>query len=405
MVSKEDIPDHWGIQSIGEISKEIRTGGTPSKDNDSYWEGDIPWISSKCIDEGDLKVNGDAGKITEEGLEEGSRLATEDTVLIVTRVGLGKVAVADRKMAFNQDIKKIDLPSKIDPFYFARFISHKVDEIKSKGRGSTVKGITTSDLKEIAIPVPPLDEQEMIVEKLDSIFENIKEIQDAQERVEGIEDKFTQSLIRSLIGNKTKNEEWEWKELEDISERLRSTTDPSNNPMEKFEYYSMPFFDKYKKPRTIKGNEIKSRKRTLNGGEIMISRLNPRKKRIWKVNQNNKNKIASTEFVALKLYNTEINRDFLYYYLHSEKVTNFLKNKVTASTKSRKRVPYSEVMKLKVPVPPLEEQKMIVEKLDSILEEFEEINSIKETGREIVNILSKSVLNEAFKGNLVNQNE
>jgi type I restriction enzyme S subunit len=87
-------------------------------------------------------------------------------VLLVTRVGLGKVAIADRRLAINQDIKGLTPNSRVLPEYLFWFLVFKAPEIERMGVGATVKGVTLQDLRAIKIPVPLLDDQRRIVDLL-----------------------------------------------------------------------------------------------------------------------------------------------------------------------------------------------------------------------------------------------
>lgn len=102
------LPESWQTRAIPELCN-ILSGGTPKKSNVSYWKGDIPWVSGK-----DLKLPAldDAeDHVTSEAIQAGSRLVPKGTVLLLVRgMGLAKdlpVAVINREMAFNQDIKAL----------------------------------------------------------------------------------------------------------------------------------------------------------------------------------------------------------------------------------------------------------------------------------------------------------
>lgn len=102
------MPESWQPRCIPELC-DIRSGGTPRKSTAEYWQGDIPWVSGK-----DLKapsLDDAIDHVSPEGVAAGSRLAPEDSVLLLVRgMGLAKdlpVAVITRPMAFNQDIKAL----------------------------------------------------------------------------------------------------------------------------------------------------------------------------------------------------------------------------------------------------------------------------------------------------------
>lgn len=102
------VPESWKPRTILELC-EIWSGGTPRKSIAEYWTGDIPWVSGK-----DLKspaLDDTIDHLTPEAIEAWSRLAPKGAVLILVRgMGLAKdlpVAVINRAMAFNQDVKAL----------------------------------------------------------------------------------------------------------------------------------------------------------------------------------------------------------------------------------------------------------------------------------------------------------
>ncbi|MEY3976225.1 MAG: HsdS1 [Pseudomonadota bacterium] len=149
---------------LGEICQFIG-GGTPSKKVTRYFGGSIPWATVK--DFKGFRVSETAESITEQAVSDSAtNIVDAGTVLLVTRVGLGKVAIADRRLAINQDIKGLTPNSRVLPEYLFWFLVFKAPEIERMGVGATVKGVTLQDLRAIKIPVPLLDDQRRIVDLL-----------------------------------------------------------------------------------------------------------------------------------------------------------------------------------------------------------------------------------------------
>lgn len=102
------IPESWHLRSVLDLC-EIWSGGTPRKSSAEFWTGDIPWVSGKDLKRPALDDAKD--HISPSGMDAGSRLAPEGAVLLLVRgMGLAKdlpVAVINRPMAFNQDVKAL----------------------------------------------------------------------------------------------------------------------------------------------------------------------------------------------------------------------------------------------------------------------------------------------------------
>jgi len=160
-----DLPAGWEWIRLGELFNSIMSGGTPSKREHSFWAGDIPWASVKDLGK-ERYITKTEDYITQSGLDAGSKLADIGDILICTRMGLGKVGVANVPLAFNQDLKSVKLSSLVDVEHFLNTYS----TIKIKGTGTTVAGIKQEQLLGYAVGLPPLAEQHRIVAKVDQLM-------------------------------------------------------------------------------------------------------------------------------------------------------------------------------------------------------------------------------------------
>ena len=167
------MPESWRTATLGELC-EILSGGTPRKSVSEFWGGSIPWVSGK-----DLKLpslSDSIDHVTDEGVQSGTRLVPKGSVLLLVRgMGLAKdlpVAVINRPMTFNQDIKA--LISRGD--YSGSFIRSAIYTSKERMLNRAVTSahgtmtLNLNDVENFQIPYP-LDpsERDKIVEILDTI--------------------------------------------------------------------------------------------------------------------------------------------------------------------------------------------------------------------------------------------
>jgi len=180
----------WPSKSLGELVDFIG-GGTPRRDRPDYWNGDIPWASVKDLQSQSLETT--LENITADGLaDSASNLIPKGTVIIASRVGLGKVAINRKPVAINQDLKALTLRScNLLPRYLLLFLLSKADYFEQAGVGATVKGLTIADYQKLNIVLPPLAEQERIVKLLDEA--------DELRRLRAQADRCTADLIPSLF--------------------------------------------------------------------------------------------------------------------------------------------------------------------------------------------------------------
>lgn len=126
------------------------------------------------------------------------------------------------------------------------------------------------------------------------------------------------------------------KAIKDIAVTVKASLTPLNHPAERFNYYSIPDLDETGHPSVVEGKEIASAKNLVTDGVILVSKLNPRIKRVWKVDaESQRRNLASTEFIALKPEPADV--DYLYYALHSEDLWRHLCSCAIGSTNSHTR--------------------------------------------------------------------
>jgi type I restriction enzyme S subunit len=155
------------------------SGGTPSKKNPEYWDGDIPWVSCKDMKTAYLSDSQD--HITEAGAANGTRLVSPGTILIVVRGMIlaqhFPVAIAKRKMAFNQDLKALQCTPNVDPkflFHWLQGKSYEILGIADEAAHGT-KRLQTDRLQNFPLHLPPLPLQRKIAAILsayDDLIEN-----------------------------------------------------------------------------------------------------------------------------------------------------------------------------------------------------------------------------------------
>ena len=164
------IKPEWEMVELGSVAKLIG-GSTPSKENEDYWKkGNIDWITCSDFSDNPMYIEDSINKITEKAVKESStHIIPKDTLVLVTRVSLGKMAFVRKPTALNQDLTAIIIDEeKADKKYIYFFLLSIADKIKNDGHGATVKGVTRDYVKEIKVPLPSIDEQMEIKKRIES---------------------------------------------------------------------------------------------------------------------------------------------------------------------------------------------------------------------------------------------
>ena len=166
------LPENWVKTEIG-IVYDVIGGGTPSTTNTEYWGGEIPWITSADI--GGVRDINVTRHVTTKGIQESAtNRVPSRTLLVATRVGLGKIAITDEPICFSQDLQGlIQRPDLILPEFCLFYLSFQLQRLKFEGRGTTISGITKKQLKDTDFPLPPYQEQRCVVAKIEELFSEL----------------------------------------------------------------------------------------------------------------------------------------------------------------------------------------------------------------------------------------
>jgi len=164
---KIDIDPEWEKVKLGEVC-DVFGGGTPSRTEEKYWGGNIPWLSAKYFSD-DHRIKG-SEMITEQGLKNSSsKIAPKGSTMLITRVSVGKFAIADQDYAINQDLTAlVSKGEKLDPQYLSLITEIVAERVKHSAVGIGVIGVTRDFVVNQEIPLPSLTIQKQIVEKIEA---------------------------------------------------------------------------------------------------------------------------------------------------------------------------------------------------------------------------------------------
>jgi type I restriction enzyme S subunit len=167
--------EDWDLNTIGSLGI-LRGGGTPPTQNKQYWSGNTPWISSSDLSDeniNDIKIS---RKITNEAISNSAtKIIPANSILIVSRVGVGKVAISTEDICTSQDFANLTLHSGSNRF-FAYLIKNKTKNLLEFNQGTSIKGFVKSDLESYEIAFPSHEEQTKIASFLSVVDEKISQL-------------------------------------------------------------------------------------------------------------------------------------------------------------------------------------------------------------------------------------
>ena len=162
----DGIPEGWKKQAIGDAFTTV-LGGTPSRANASYWDGDIPWINSGEVNS--LRIVKESEFITELGLKKSSTklMPKHTTVLAITGATLGQVSYTEIETCANQSVVGIIDEQQEFSTYLYLFVSNNIWSMIGKATGGAQQHINKDIVNEYPIILPNED----IILKLNSVVE------------------------------------------------------------------------------------------------------------------------------------------------------------------------------------------------------------------------------------------
>ena len=176
------IPVGWKIERIGNVG-EVIGGGTPSTENEEYWDGEIPWLSPVDLsDNTNVYVSRGGKNITKLGLQKSSaKMMPKDTVLLSSRAPVGYVALAKNPICTNQGFKSVVCnTSLIQPIYLYYYFRMNKNYLQSIAGGATFPELSGSMMKKLKVLLPPMKVQQefskrakIFIEKAELLSEQI----------------------------------------------------------------------------------------------------------------------------------------------------------------------------------------------------------------------------------------
>jgi len=162
------------------------------------------------------------------------------------------------------------------------------------------------------------------------------------------------------------------------------------------QHYSIPNFDESGEPATEVGATIASNKTLLRGGEILYSKLNCHKPRVWLVPHNDMVKVASTEFIPLvEWHSGNVDKGYIAYLIGSTVFAEYMTCFQTSVTNSHRRINPNDLWQTRIPFPPLVEQRQIVSYLDASCETIDTALLVKRQQLETLYLLRRSIIHRA----------
>lgn len=407
LVPKEEqlykIPSNWCWTYIHNIAIVV-TGKTPSKKNKEYYGGKFPFFKPADLDAG-RNMQYATEYLSEKG-KSISVIIPEKSTGICCIGTIGKCGYFLVEGTTNQQINTVI--SKINPLYSYYFFNTNsfVRELISKASATTIAIVNKSKLEACLFPVAPLNEQQRIVNRIESLFAKLDR---AKELIENTLAQFEQNKMAILHKAFTGELTVKWRKENNIDEKIFFNKVKLKNVIKLISGRDVSVSLCNDKsigiPYILGASNIKDNKFFIERwieNPVVVSEKNDIllsvKGTIGKLYLQKEEKInISRQIMALRALN-ELNTHYLYYFLLRECERLKFEGNGLIPGISRK-----DILDLNILLPTLEEQQEIVNILDKLLAKYNKIKNLEQQ-LEKIELLKKAILAKAFRGELGTNN-
>lgn len=409
------LPGNWCWTRMQEIAQ-WGSGGTPSRKVSEYYNGDISWVKTGELN--DDYIFETEEHITQEAISHSSaKIYPTDTVVIAMYgATIGKVGILGIPAATNQACACAIVKPSTDYKYLFYYAQSQKDDFIKKGKGGAQPNISQEIIKFHQFPLPPLAEQQSIVDRIESLFAKLDEAKEkAQAVVDSFETRKAAILHKAFTGELTakwreehgvRMESWEQCSLSDVCTVNPKKADTKDLPDElEVSFFPMPalseIYGEITDPQTRLLKEVRSGFTNFSEGDVVFAKITP-------CMENGKSAVVgklvndigygTTEFFVLRCSDRLYNR-FLYH-LVRDKLFRDKAKAAMAGAVGQQRVPKRYLETYKLNLPKFNEQREIVRILDGSFAKEQQTKEAAEAVLDQIDLMKKSILARAFRGEL-----
>ena len=396
------LPENWCWTTIKQVA-EIVTGGTPSKKNPEYYGDSFPFFKPADLDAG-RSVRVASEYLSEKG-KAVARIIPAKSTAVCCIGSIGKSGYLEVDGTTNQQINSA-IP-KINPLYLYYYVNTDffTNQLWQKSSATTISIVNKSKMEECTFPLCPTDEQQRIVDRIETLFAKLDEAKEkAQEVVDGFETRKAAILHKAFSGELTakwreKNKDceykWEIKKLGEIVSVVKDKFDPLSNQNVNYPYIGLEHIQKGEGIKSFGvATDVKSIKGLFKKGDILYGKLRPYLDKHGIVDFDG---VCSTDILIYRSTSSVVS-SFVNYLFST---TDFINYSVAHSKGiNLPRTSEKEISNYKLHLPDDDEIKVLVDNLDTLLMNEQQAKNIAEMVVEQIDIMKKAILARAFRGEL-----
>jgi type I restriction enzyme S subunit len=222
------LKNEWSMKPIKAVAKVI-SGATPSRDEPSFWNGSIPWITPKELSRIDDPVITETQEmITDTGYRRTScEMLPVGSVLLSSRAPIGHIAIAGVSMCTNQGFKSLVPNPGVASRYLYWALQSRKDGLIALGRGATFKEVSKPIVEDFELPFPASETEQ---NRIAAILDKADAIRRKRQQALRLTDDFLRSVFLDMFGDPVTNpNEWPTKQLLELGRVSTGSTPPSSS--------------------------------------------------------------------------------------------------------------------------------------------------------------------------------
>ena len=403
-----EVPENWVWVRLGAIA-EIVTGGTPSKKHPEYYGGNFPFYKPSDLDQGRLTY--DASEYLSEEGKNVSRIIPKNSTAVCCIGSIGKCGYLMCEGTTNQQINSAIPKINSLCLYYYLCTENFVQDLLSMASATTIAIVNKSKMESCAFPLPPLSEQQRIVERIEELLAKLDE---AKERLQEVADSFAVRkaaiLHNAFTGELTK----QWRRENGVSDESWEESNFGKFTVSQYGYTEKAHLEKVG-PKFLRITDIQDNKvdwdevpwcpideagmkqYAVQIGDIMIARTGATTGKSYLICDDVEAVFASF-LIRLKVVDKNLDYNYLYGYMQSEdywrQITDF------SSGIAQPGVNANKLKQIKFKCPSLPEQHEIVRLIDDLLARERAAQQAAEQALASIDLMKKSILARAFRGEL-----
>ena len=423
-----ELPDGWEMSTLGAVT-DIFKGGTPKRNVERYFQGDIAWATPTDITklDGALYIDDTATHISEEALgKSAARLLPAGTVLLTSRATIGKVAIAKVPIATNQGFANFLCKEEIANVFLAYYLRSITDLLIFLAGGTTFLEVTKATLLNVAIPIPPLPEQHRIVAKIEELFTKLDAGINALHKAQAQLTRYRQSVLKAAFEGKLTEswraehqdkiettaprasdlpDGWNWVTVDKIAQRIHygyteSATEDATGPKflritdiqnNSVNWDSVPY---------CRIDEVKQERYLLKENDLVFARTGATVGKSFLIQGSIPDAVFASYLIRIVL-EEQIYAKFVYTFFQSQSYWVQIHQGKLGS--GQPNVNAKILSQITLPLPPFPEQQSIVSQVERRLSVADEVEKTVTTELKRAEQLRQSILKKAFSGGLLPQ--